>query len=136
MRRCRGIDPLSSNFPYLEIVEVSYLESRISDHELVNKFLDGMVTDDIEGAFDKGVPNHPLYTHLAAALHRWISTGRFPRNTPPMPGTNEDESWKAQMEIWTTAVLTEGSQLLQVLNIISNRLGFYPYCFQRIILSG
>ena len=136
MRGCRRIGPLSSNFRFLEIVEVSHLELRISDHELMNRFLDGMVTDEIEGAIEEGVPNHPLYTHIAAALYRWISTGRFPRNMPPMPGINEDESWKAQMEIWTTAVLTEGSQLLQVLHIIRTHLGFYPYCFQSIFLSS
>lgn len=68
----------------------------------------------IEGEIEEGVPRHPLYVHLAAALYRWIITQQFPRSLAPLPGINEDESWKANIDTWTAAVVTQGSMLLQV----------------------
>ena len=70
--------------------------------------------DNVEGEIERGIPKHPLYVHLAAALYRWITSQQFPRSLAPMPGINEDESWKAKIDTWTAAVVTQGSMLLQV----------------------
>ena len=63
----------------------------------------------------EGLPVHPLYVHLTAALHRWICGKRFPRNLAPIKGVSEDESWKSRLDAWTETVVAQGSALIEVI---------------------
>lgn len=72
--------------------------------------------DGISNSIVEGLPVHPLYAHLAAALYRWILGGHFPRNLAPIAGINEDESWKSRLDEWTDRVVTQGSALLEVMD--------------------
>ncbi|KAG0589311.1 hypothetical protein KC19_1G011900 [Ceratodon purpureus] len=74
----------------------------------------GFAADGTEDTIVEGLPVHPLYVHLALALHRWICERRFPRNLAPIAGINEDEFWKSMLDAWTETVVTQGSALIEL----------------------
>lgn len=76
-----------------------------------------MDADGMADTIVEGLPVHPLYVHLAAALYRWIRGMHFPRNLAPIAGINEDESWRSRLDAWTNTVVTEGSALLEVIHL-------------------
>lgn len=78
----------------------------------------------------EGLPVHPLYVHLAAALHTWILGRRFPRILAPIAGINKDESWKSRLDAWTETVVTQGSALIEVIGPIPPRFSFRHLGFQ------
>jgi hypothetical protein len=81
-----------------------------------------------DGTIFEGLPVHPLYVHLAAALHRWIGGRRFPRNLAPIAGINEDESWKSRLDAWTATVVTQGSALIEVIGPLPRDFNFCNSC--------
>ncbi len=117
VRSIPAVDPLSCITSLL----ASVLSSRTQVSALPSSFCATLLDAAVDGSgeedhqrVEEGVPGHPLYAHLAAALYQWIRSGEFPRSLPPMPGIHEDDSWKAHMGEWSAIVTSFGSEMILV----------------------
>eukprot|EP00850_Spirogloea_muscicola_P000450 SM000002S05530 [mRNA] locus=s2:664136:667474:+ [translate_table: standard] len=67
----------------------------------------------------QGVPQRPLFQHLAARLHQWIQAKAFPGHAAPMAGLPEDLQWQELIPAWNDAVSATGTDLLKVESAIA-----------------
>ncbi|GBG61433.1 hypothetical protein CBR_g21778 [Chara braunii] len=59
-----------------------------------------------------GLPDYPLYDHVAGVLHRWISEHRFPMIMDQIDGLSETIDRDHLIAQWTPVICERGSTLL------------------------
>ncbi|KAL2920910.1 maturase K [Bienertia sinuspersici] len=70
----------------------------------------------------EGVPQYPLYKHLASALEQWIISGTFFSTINNVAILCEDDSINEKKDYWNDLVSQKGSELVEMLKSIKFEL--------------